>query len=404
MFKFKIKNTQIPVIFQHDSTLPVVFLRLIFQKSGKAYESSSGLSSMFARLLNEGSDENFFARIETKAISLSASSGFECFELSLSCLKEHLNYAFKELASFILHPRFDESLLKRLKSTALGELASKNSDFDFLAKKLLNQISFKEKAFQSSSDGDAKDIEKINIKELESFFKKHIMLQNLCVVAGGALTQNELETHLNKLLSSFETGTSEAEKHFKMSASKDEILIKKQSEQAYIYFASPFEASFKDKDLHLSKLALFILGAGGFGSRLMEEIRVKRGLAYSAYVMLDLNRSFVRTFGYLQTQNENAKEAKSIVKTLFKDFVKQGVSQNELEAAKKFLIGSSVLRYESLEKRLNIAFLEHYNELGENYYKKELKSIEKTGLNELNAYIKAHKELENLSFASVMSQ
>jgi len=405
MFYVSLKNIKIPVIFEQDSTLPVFYFRLVFQKSGKAYENGlSGLSSMLARILNEGSDESFFKRIETKAITLSANSGFECFELNLSCLKEHIKFALKELENFISKPRFDEKVLARLKNTTLGELASKNSDFDFLAKRLLNQLCFKEKPFQSSNEGDEKSIEKMSLKELESFFKKHLNVNNLCIVAGGDITQKELESLIIKHLSFLDKGQSEPEKYFKMNASKDEILIKKQSEQAYIYFASEFNTSFKDKNLHLAKLALFILGAGGFGSRLMEEIRVKRGLAYSAYAVLDINRTFVRTFGYLQTQNENAKEAKSIVKTLFKDFVKKGVNESEIEAAKKFLIGSSVLRYESLEKRLNIALSEFYNELGENYFKKELKAIEKVSLNELNHYLKTHTELENLSFASVMNK
>ena len=405
MFYVSLKNIKIPVIFEQDSTLPVFYFRLVFQKSGKAYENGlSGLSSMLARILNEGSDESFFKRIETKAITLSANSGFECFELNLSCLKEHIKFALKELENFISKPRFDEKVLARLKNTTLGELASKNSDFDFLAKRLLNQLCFKEKPFQSSNEGDEKSIEKMSLKELESFFKKHLNVNNLCIVAGGDITQKELESLIIKHLSFLDKGQSEPEKYFKMNASKDEILIKKQSEQAYIYFASEFNTSFKDKNLHLAKLALFILGAGGFGSRLMEEIRVKRGLAYSAYAVLDINRTFVRTFGYLQTQNENAKEAKSILKTLFKDFVKKGVNESEIEAAKKFLIGSSVLRYESLEKRLNIALSEFYNELGENYFKKELKAIEKVSLNELNHYLKTHTELENLSFASVMNK
>ncbi len=405
MFYVSLKNIKIPVIFEQDSTLPVFYFRLVFQKSGKAYENGlSGLSSMLARILNEGSNESFFKRIETKAITLSANSGFECFELNLSCLKEHIKFALKELENFISKPRFDEKVLARLKNTTLGELASKNSDFDFLAKRLLNQLCFKEKPFQSSNEGDEKSIEKMSLKELESFFKKHLNLNNLCIVAGGDITQKELESLIIKHLSFLDKGQSEPEKYFKMNASKDEILIKKQSEQAYIYFASEFNTSFKDKNLHLAKLALFILGAGGFGSRLMEEIRVKRGLAYSAYAVLDINRTFVRTFGYLQTQNENAQEAKSIVKTLFKDFVKKGVNESELEAAKKFLIGSSVLRYESLEKRLNIALSEFYNELGENYFKKELKAIEKVSLNELNHYLKTHAELENLSFASVRNK
>ena len=149
---------------------------------------------------------------------------------------------------------------------------------------------------------------------------------------------------------------------------------------------------------------MFILGQGGFGSKIMEEIRVKRGLAYSAYAMLDINLSFKRVFGYLQTKNESANEAIKLVKDIFHDFIKNGVKENELNQAKNFLIGSSPLRYESLNKRLNIAYDEYYYGLEQGAFKKSLLDIEKTSLKELNDYIKKHDEIVKLNFASIKNE
>ena len=127
-----------------------------------------------------------------------------------------------------------------------------------------------------------------------------------------------------EILKGLDKGKTLADKTYHLnSKNQDEILIRKESEQAYIYFAAPFFANFKDEDLHLGKIALFILGQGGFGSRIMEEIRVKRGLAYSAYAMLDMTLSYKRIFGYLQTKNENANEAKNLIREIFKDFIQR---------------------------------------------------------------------------------
>ena len=156
MFEIKFKGLSIPVIFEENNDLELVYLRLVFQNSGKIYEEHSGLSKMFARLLNEGCDDKFFQKIETKAINLSASSTLSNFELNLACLKEHFAFAMKELYHLLSKPRFEEKILQRLKNIALSELASKNSDYDFLAKTLLNKISFKTKEFELSSDGDEK--------------------------------------------------------------------------------------------------------------------------------------------------------------------------------------------------------------------------------------------------------
>ena len=123
---------------------------------------------------------------------------------------------------------------------------------------------------------------------LEGFYKKHLSLNNLCISLGGQIGQKEFTSLIEPCLQILSLEKSPKEKHFKVSLDcKDVIEVKKESEQAYIYFASPFEVNFKDERLYLAKLAFFILGAGGFGSRLMEEIRVKRGLAYSAYAILD---------------------------------------------------------------------------------------------------------------------
>ncbi|EAK2786854.1 insulinase family protein [Campylobacter jejuni] len=399
------RGVKIPFIFEKNSDFSIVVLKLVFRNCARSYDEIAGLAKMFSRILNEGVDDKFFKDLEFRAINLEASSGFESLEINLSCLKENFDFTLKSLEKLLLKPRIEEKILQKLKINALGELASKNSDFDYLAKNLLNAQIFKCKEFQSSNDGDEKSIEILSLKDLQNFYKNFIHLSDLVVILGGDLEEKQAKEDLLKLLSKLQIGKKNTPKKYELSKNiKDEILIRPESEQAYIYFATPFFADFKDKDLYLAKIALFVLGQGGFGSRIMEEIRVKRGLAYSAYAMLDMNMSFSRVFGYLQTKNESAKEAKKIVKELFEDFIKNGMTQNELDQAKNFLIGSTPLRYEGLSKRLSMAFNEFYQGLNLGYYKEELKLMEKVKLETINAYINKHQELLNISFASIQNE
>ncbi len=405
MQNLEVNGTKIPFIFEENNDFPIVILKLVFGNCGRSYDEIAGLAKMFARILNEGVDDSFFKELEFKAVNLEASSGFESLEINLSCLEENFEFALKHLENLLLNPRFEEKVLEKLKINALGELASKSSDFDYLAKNLLNSEIFGCKEFQSPNDGDEKSIKQISLSDLEGFYKKNINLSNLVVILGGNLSQEKAKGLLDKLLAKLQKGSQNSQKTYEInSKNKDIIQVRKESEQAYIYFAAPFFTKFNDKDFYLAKIALFILGQGGFGSRIMEEIRVKRGLAYSAYAMLDMNASFTRVFGYLQTKNESAKEAKKIVKEVFGDFVKEGVSQNELVQAKNFLIGSTPLRYESLSRRLSIGFNEYYQGLPKGYYKEELKLIEKVELKELNAYIRKHSEILDLNFASIANE
>ena len=109
----------------------------------------------------------------------------------------------------------------------------------------------------------------------------------------------------------------------------------------------------------------------------MEEIRVKRGLAYSAYGYISINKSHSYFTGYLQTKLENEKEAKKLVSKIIKDFIKDGVTIEELESAKKFLLWSEPLRTETFSQRLNCAFNLFYKGLNQDYPQKELDLIEK---------------------------
>ena len=159
-----------------------------------------------------------------------------------------------------------------------------------------------------------------------------------------------------------------------------------------------------DAERYVSRVAMFILGSSGFGSRMMEEIRVKRGLAYSAYCQANVSRSNSYFFGYLQTKVASQDEAVKTVREVIADFVEHGATQAELDQAKRFLLGSEPLRVETLSQRLSRAFMEFYRGEGIGAAKRELKQIEGLDLATLNAFIKKHAEIEKLSFSIVTEE
>ena len=155
------------------------------------------------------------------------------------------------------------------------------------------------------------------------------------------------------------------------------------------------------EDNYKARVATYILGTGGFGSRLMEEIRVKRGLAYSAYARVSVSKSSSYLTGYLQTKIESGDEAKKTVKEVIAKFVKDGVTKEELEHTKKFLLGSEPLRVETMSQRLHRTFMEYYKGFELGHSEKELEKIASLKLKDLNEFIKSHKEILDLSFAIV---
>ncbi|MCV3345432.1 insulinase family protein [Campylobacter lari] len=405
MLNLDFNETKIDIIYEYENELPVVFFKLIFKNSGKIAEKHNrGCASMLARLLNEGSDDEFFKSLEYRAIELYAKASFEHFQISIKCLKEHFDFALEKLQELFLNVRFDEKILQRLKTLALGELASLNTDYDYQAKRLLNKNVFKDEIFASGLDGTKESIEKISLKELQDFMSENLVLDNALFVFGGDIKEDEVKVKTEKICQILKRNTPNQNKNYKLIDESIEVSEQKSTEQAYIYFCSPFNMQINDEKMYLAKLALFILGQGGFGSRLMEEVRVKRGLAYSAYAMLDVNLNYSRVFGYLQTKNESSNEAKALVKEVFENFVQNGVSEKEFQLAKQFLVGSMPLRYESLAKRLDIMLNEYLHGLKLGNLKEEMQKIKNTTLDELNDFIKAHSEITKVSFASIENE
>uniref|UniRef100_UPI004047CE67 M16 family metallopeptidase n=2 Tax=Aliarcobacter sp. TaxID=2321116 RepID=UPI004047CE67 len=401
-----IKGIQVPIIFEEQKSLPILNLQLVFQNSGYGQDKDkSGLVSLSSKLLNEGTKElgstAFAQELEENAISLTASTGFETFVIELSNLKEQSYKGVELLTALLKSPNFTQNTLDKLKTIQTGSLKRKENDFDYVSQNQLKSILFKNTALENPSSGTIDSISSIKLEDIESFIKNSINLNNLIIVAGGDYELNEFEKLIKPFLETLEIGKKSEFKKVEFLSKNEEKTLIKDTQQAYIYFGSSFNVDSKDEDNYKAKVASFILGGSGFGSRLMEEIRVKRGLAYSAYGSISINKSHSYFNGYLQTKNESAEEAQKLVKQLVQEFVEKGVTQEELSAAKNFLTGSEPLRSETLSQRLNRAFLLYYRGLDQDYSKKELEKIQSLQLEDLNNYIKSHNEINNLTFSIV---
>ena len=385
---------KVPLVYELDESLGLVSLRLVFKNAGKIACKIPGTAYLLARVLEEGAkgDADFCKKLEIKGIELLAQTGAESFSISLLCLKEHFAYALNMLNELLSAPKFEPECFELVKTKTLGYISASKSNLDHQAKLMLNKLIFENHPFSFSKHGDEESLAKIELSDVVSFFKENLILENLFIVLGGNAKVEELK---------LDFANRGEQKYFGNAYIQSDLYkeLKMPSEQAYIYFAAPFHVA--DDEHYKAKVATFILGSSGFGSRLMEEIRVKRGLAYSAYAKNTFSLYKSGVFGYLQTKNENKNEAIELVKKIFFDFTSQGIKKTELESAKNFLLGSEALAKETLFKRLDIAQHEHYMGYKLGHTDRDLESIKALSLKELNAFILAHTEICSLSFAVI---
>lgn len=396
----KYKNLSIPLLYEFDNSMPVVNFKLIFKASGSVANGKfPGLANLVAKMLNEGTSKlgvsEFANLLELKAVNLSIFSGFETFGFEINTLKENFDYGLNLLISLLKDPNFTQKTLDKIKTLIKGEIASNNTDFDYLSRTELNRLLYENTSLEYPQIGTLESIDKIGLNEVKEFFDA-LFLENLFIVLAGDIKEN---INLNELLNCFKNGNKNNLAFIKTSDEKKLSFVKKQVEQAYIYFGAPYNV--KKDEIFKANVAIFIFGSSGFGSRLMEEIRVKRGLAYSIYARADFGLSSSKIWGYMQTKNESKDDAIEVIKSEFLKFVKDGVSQDELNSAKNFLLGSVVLQKETMFGRININQKEFYmgEEFGE--FERTLEKIKALNLDDLNKFIKAHDEILNLSFSVV---
>ena len=402
----EVNGIKVPVIFEQDKRLPLVTMQFTFTNSGSITDTTkAGLAKFSAKLMNEGTKKlgssAFAEALEAKAIHISSSTGSETFVMEVGSLKENFNEGLKHFDSLLQDPNFSKEAVQKVKTMTLGSLSAKENNFDYVASNELKAVLFKGTVLAKPSSGTIESVKTIELKDVKKFVSSHLTQSNLIVVLGGDIDLKSAKKSIAKIIQKMPKGSVEPVKHYETIKKAKESVLKRETEQAYIYFGSPYNMSVDSEDNYKARVATYILGTGGFGSRLMEEIRVKRGLAYSAYARVHVSKSSSYLTGYLQTKIESGDEAKKTVKDVIAKFVKEGVTKEELEHTKKFLLGSEPLRVETMSQRLNRTFMEYYKGFELGHSDKELEKIASLKLKDLNEFIKSHKEILDLSFAIV---
>jgi predicted Zn-dependent peptidase len=378
------------LIYEQDNLGRTVF-EIVFKNTGSIY-AKDGVANFLAHMLNTKGTlkekEKFYSKLEEKAINLNVTTNREFSTVSMTFLNEKAPSAVKHLINLLESPNFTQEAFFKSKEEIKAKKESLKNNNDYIAAVNLFKVLFKDTPLAKEVIGEK--IDEISLEDIKKHYKYYS--KNSAVFINGG-KKIDIAPFIEIL-----PNTPVKEDKF-YNAKTGNITEKKDVEQSYIHFGAPFDV--KKEELYLAKIATFILGAGGFGSRMMEEIRVKRGYAYSAYAQNEFKKSYKILRGYLQTKLENTEDAIKLVKEMIYDFSEKGITIDELNDAKKFLIGSEPLRNETLSQRLLRKFNEYYLNLGDGYYKKELELIKNASLDEVNEFIKKHKEINKLSFSIV---
>ncbi|NOQ30856.1 MAG: insulinase family protein [Helicobacteraceae bacterium] len=406
--KVNVKDIEVPLIYEEDKRLPIVTIKVVFRVSGSSQdEKNSGLAKLSAKMMSEGTLKKgaiaFAEELDSKAIHLGVGAGVETFSFDIDVLKDEYTSAVDLFKELLEDPNLSKKTLEKVKKITIGSLTRKENDFDYTASAELKKLLFSG-TLSEPQLGTIESVENIKLSEVKKFLKDHLVISRAMVVIGGDISLSEAKAAMKSILKLLAKGKSSELMHQIASSSEKESVLERKTEQAYIYFGAPYNMDKNSKEYYKARVSMFVLGAGGFGSRLMEEIRVKRGLAYSAYCYTRITKSTSSFNGHMQTKLDSMDEAKKVTQEVISNFVKNGITAKELDQAKKYLQGSEPLRTETLAQRLGRTFGEYYDGLPLGNSAIELEKIAKLTLEDINKFIKEHSEINKLSFAIVTNE
>ena len=338
-----------------DHTVPMVAMNFAFAGGAAADPADkSGLASFLSAMLDEGAgkltSQQFQAREEDLAMRMSFSAGQDWFSGSFRTLTRNRDASFAMLKLALNAPRFDEGPLERVRRQLLVSLRSKSQNPDHIAFSAFRKLLFGKHPYARDADGSVEGVKAVTADDLRALRKKLFARSGLLIAVSGDIGAKTLARLLDETFGGLPqaSGMPETPKPVITPAAETKIISRPIPQTIIVMGNEGLLRS--DPDFIPAYIANFILGGGGFGSRLTEEVREKRGLTYSVYSAMYAYRKAGVFFASAGTRNEKAAEALKVMKAEIARMASEGPTEKELEEAKTYLIGSYPLRYDSNAK------------------------------------------------------
>ncbi len=381
--------------------LPLMAVRFGF--TGGAVQDpdgKEGVANLLTILMDEGAgDMNaaaFQERMEELAVKMSFDAGRDTLSGTFQTLTENRDEAIRLFRLALTKPRFDGDAIERMRATVISGLAFDEKDPSKVAAKAWKETAFAGHPYARPVRGTVDTLAGITADDLEAYRSRIFAKDTLRVTVVGDVTADQLGPMLDEMFGglSEQSGAREI-KPVDFPAKGGTTVIKMNVPQSVAQFGHAAFAR-DDKDFIASYVLNYIIGGGGFNSRLMEEVREKRGLAYSVYSYIAPFRYAAIFLGGVATKNEEINRSIDVIRGVLQRMSDEGPSQVELDNARKYLTGSYALRFDSSSKIAGQLFWVQIEGLGKEYITNRNKMIDAVTLDDIKRVAKRLLKPDNL--------
>ena len=365
-----------------DHSNPIISVQFAFRGSAALDPAGKeGLANMASGLLDEGAgpldSQAFQERLASLSIRLSFDAGLDNFRGEMQTLTENADTAFDLLRLAVSEPRFDPEPLERIRGQILSMLKRESNDPGRIASRTLRRLLFGEHPYARPVNGTIDSVQALTAEDFRRFAAARLVREGLVVAVVGDITADDLARQLDRSFGKLPATADSAVVAEITPAATGEFLVVEQDVPQSVVAMGHAGLKRDDPDFFAAYIVNYVLGGGGFSSRLYSEVREKRGLAYSVYSYLSPLDHAGLVMGGVATQNAAVAESIEIMRAEWRRMAESGPTAEELRDAKTYLTGSYPLRFSSSGRIARILVGIQLEDLGIDY------------INERNALIEA---------------
>jgi zinc protease len=404
----KVLKNGLKVIVIEKHELPVIAFRLVL-KTGAAYDpkEKAGLANLTAGLLTKGTKTRTAPQIADEIDfvggDLGAGADMDASNATCRVMSKYFDTGLDLLSDVVLNPTFTEDEVKRLKRQTLAGIMQKKDDPNTVMDEKFNQFLFGEHPYANPLSGDENTVSAITRDDIVSFHQTYYVPNNAVLAVVGDVNPADV---MKKVEAKFGKWQGKPLPKVEFVAPPEikgyQILLvdKPDLTQAYIKFGHMGLAK-KDPDEFPSRVMNYILGGGGFASRLIAEVRSKKGLTYDVRSSFNFNRYPGAFEVSVSTQVDSALAAINASLEEFKKIRESEVTSKELDETKSFYTGYYPLQFETPEQVATQVLNTEIYGTGLDYIKNYRKNINAVTMADVFRVAKQHLDPNNLKFVVV---
>jgi zinc protease len=343
-------------VWQVESdVVPLVAMAFTFE-GGAAQDPANrpGVAQMLSRLLDEGAgpydSDAFQERMASRAIEISFNAGPDAIGGSLKTLVRHVDEAFELLRLALAEPRFDAPAIERVRAQTVAGLRYQQNDPGVMATRRFFAEGFPGHPYGRPTSGTVESVEVITRDDLAALHRRVMSRDRVKVAVVGAIDAERLGALVDRVFGELPVGEPlAAVPATSLGGRGSRVVVDLDVPQSVIRFGTT-GISWRDPDFIPAYVLNHILGGGAFTSRLFQEVREKRGLAYSVGTSLVSYRAAAMTWGFTATKNDRVSECLEVIAGEMARLRAEGPVGQELQKAKDYLVGSYALSFDTSTK------------------------------------------------------